>query len=315
MKLAFRPRPKWQIPSNRISVTLPNFIGIGAPKAGTTWLAKCLGEHPNVYMASSKELVYFDIQDVHFKQNLDVYLAHFSDVTHETAIGEFTTRYLASEQPAPRIRAMIPDVRLLVCLRNPVDQVYSHYWHLARQNFHQAEVQGALGFEAALERFPDLLLKPARYWQQLQYWLQHFAAEQLLVLVYDDLVAQPETVLQRTFAFLGVDSTFVPPSTRVRDTSVRQGASPRSHWAGRIHRQLYATLSRHVYLPLKRTIGVRRADGLKRALQVRPLMESLFFRKGYPQLTAATREKLSREFASEVAGIEQFLGRELPTWK
>src|SRR5262245_10285732 len=124
---------------------LPNFIGIGAPKAGTTWLAKCLGEHPDVFMPGAKELVFFDYGD--FEHRLDDYQAHFQGVRSESAVGEFTTRYMASELPAPRIQRMIPGARLIACLRNPADQIYSHYWHLSRQNFHQADVQPRLSFE------------------------------------------------------------------------------------------------------------------------------------------------------------------------
>lgn len=294
-------------------MTLPNFIGIGAPKAGTTWLSNCLGEHPDVFMPRAKELVFFDYGD--FDDRLADYESHFGDVQSESAIGEFTTRYLASERPAPRIQKMIPDVRLLVCLRNPADQIYSHYWHLLRQNFHQGTVQENLSFEEALERFPDRLTTPVRYWDQLRYWLQFFVPEQFLVLIYDDIKSQPEVVLARTFEFLGVDAAFQPPSTRDRGTAVRRGTSPRSGLAQQIHAGLYTGLSRWVYLPLKRRLGVKRANSLKERLRIRPLMETVFFRKGYPELSQKQREKLSQEFADQVQGLEQFLKRDLQSWR
>jgi hypothetical protein len=294
-------------------MTLPNFIGIGAPKAGTTWLSNCLGEHPDVFMPPAKELVFFDYGD--FDDRLADYESHFTDVRNETAIGEFTTRYLASERPAPRIKRMIPDVRLLVCLRNPAEQIYSHYWHLLRQNFHQPTVQKHLSFEEACERFPDLLKSPVRYWDQLQYWLKFFTPEQFLILIYDDIKTQPEAELARTFSFLGVDSSFLPPSTRERGTAVRQGTSPRSGLAQQIHAGVYTTLSRWVYQPLKEGLGVKRANQLKEALRIRPLMESVFFRKGYPKLNQSQREKLVRDYVDQVEGLEQMLKRKLDTWR
>jgi len=294
-------------------MTLPTFLGIGAPKSGTTWLAKCLGEHPQVYMAPAKELVFFDYGD--YDQRLPEYERHFAGVRSETAIGEFTTRYLASERPAPRIRELIPQARLLVCLRNPADQIYSHYWHLLRQNFHQPTVQADWTFEEALERFPHLLLKPVRYWDQLQYWLGFFPAEQFLVLLYDDIQRTPEATLAKVFDFLGVDSTFVPPSTTERGTAVRSGAAPRSTLAGRVHARVYTQLNRWFYQPLKRSVGVRRAHQLKEAIRIRHLLETVFFRRGYPAMNADTRKRLAREFADQVEGIEQFLGRTLGEWK
>jgi len=292
---------------------LPDFIGIGAPKSGTTWLSRCLAEHPNVFMPQAKELVVFDYDD--YEQRLDDYRAHFAAVRQETAVGEFTTRYLASARPAPRMRDLIPDVRLLVCLRNPADQIYSHYWHLLRQNFHQHEVQGEISFEQALERFPDLLKRPARYWDHLQSWLTYFPAERFLVALYDDIQSCPESVLQRTYAFLGVDETFRPASSHDRGTEVRQGVSPRNRLATSIHARLYTTLSRAAYQPLKHAIGVGRANRVKDTLRVRQIMEWAFFRRGYPPLRPGTRAALNREFADQVRGIENFLNRRLDSWK
>lgn len=293
---------------------LPNFIGIGAPKAGTTWLARCLGEHPQIYMPAAKELVVFDYGD--FEERLPEYLEHFAGVRDELAIGEFTTRYLASERPAPRIQKLIPDARFLVCLRNPSDQVYSHYWHLSRQNFHQATPQPAWTFEQAIEKFPDHILKPARYWDQLQYWLKFFDQDRFHIIIYDDIAARPEHVLQEVFQFLNVDPNFRPTSlTESETTAVRKGSSPRSKIASQIHRRLYTVLSRSIYLPLKRTIGVRRADRIKDLIRVRPLLESLFFRKGYPQMNRATRDRLNQEFSAQTAGIAGLLKRDLSSWK
>src|SRR4051812_10446290 len=74
------------------SVILPNFIGIGAPKAGTTWLAKCLGEHPQVFMAAVKETEFWKLADA--EHRLPEYATHFSTADGQRAVGEFSVRYL-----------------------------------------------------------------------------------------------------------------------------------------------------------------------------------------------------------------------------
>lgn len=292
---------------------LPNFIGIGAPKCGTTWLANCLRQHPDIYLPPAKELVFFDYGD--FDQRLDDYLEHFDGVAGERAIGEFTTRYLASERPAPRIREMIPETKLIVCLRNPVEQIYSHYWHLLRQNFHQAEPQPALSFEQALERFTWKLKEPARYWKQLQFWLKHFDRQQFLVLLFEDIKEHPESTLRTTYEFLGVDRDFVPKSVSDTGASARKGTSPRSMAAGVAHKHVYSLLSNHIYRPVKQVIGVRRADQIKESLRVRRILETLFFRRGYPKMSDGTCQQLKSEFAGEVAGIEEYTGRSLDAWR
>ena len=115
---------------------LPNFIGIGAPKAGTTWLFNCLQEHPQVFVAPVKETKFFD--DENIEGRILEYEAHFRGAEGAIAVGEISTRYLSSNRgAAERIHRYLPEVRLFVSLRNPSDQAYSHYWHLRRQNFHQ----------------------------------------------------------------------------------------------------------------------------------------------------------------------------------
>jgi hypothetical protein len=291
---------------------LPNFIGIGAPKAGTTWLARCLAEHPQVYMAPVKETSFFRYQDPDGR--LAEYEAHFDGAAPAAAVGEFTTSYLESERPPAAIHRLLPNVRLLVSLRNPIDQVYSHYWHLARQNFHSGNQSESYTFEEAIERFGDKMFAAAKYHDHLQRWLTFFDRSQFLVLFYDDLRSQPDHVLRQTYSFLGVDADFVPPSTHETGAAVRRGVSPRSSRLGRLHTLLYDRLNRCVYRPLKNLIGVRRAARLKDLLRVRQGLEAVFFRQGYPAMRRETRALLAERFASEIRGIEEWTGRDLSHW-
>src|ERR1043166_6011740 len=105
------------------NMILPNYIGIGVPKAGTTWLAKCLGDHPEVFMAAVKEVDFFKYPD--FTEKIPLYASHFAGSEGCKAIGEFTVRYFALPGVPQRVRQLLPNARLLLCLRNPVDQVVS----------------------------------------------------------------------------------------------------------------------------------------------------------------------------------------------
>ena len=107
---------------------LPDFIGIGAAKSGTTWLARNLTAHPEVYVPPRKEINSFDYDD--FDANcIKDYKKHFRCSEMIKARGEISTIYLQSERAPPRIQRLLPDVKLIVCLRNPIEQIYSHYWH------------------------------------------------------------------------------------------------------------------------------------------------------------------------------------------
>jgi len=129
---------------------LPTFIGIGAPKAATTWLGHQLREHPDVFLAPVKETHFFT-QDT-IEGCLDQYESYFTEAEEETAIGEISVDYYRSGIVPGRIHRYLPEVRLFVSVRNPIEQAYSYYWHFQRQNFHNEGHAGS--FEEAIDVFP-----------------------------------------------------------------------------------------------------------------------------------------------------------------
>lgn len=293
---------------------LPTYIGIGAPKAGTTWLAKCLSEHPEVFMAAVKEVEFWKLADA--AQRLDEYAAHFHGSEGKRAVGEYSVRYLSLPGVAERIHQTLPQAKLLVALRNPMDQVYSNFWHLHRQNFNSVEPgQAPQNVEDALRTHKDFLLQPARYASNLASFYARFPRTQIHIMFYEEISAEPERVLREVFSFLGVDPAFQPPSTRERGSAVRQGTSPRNPLLGRLHKSVYQGLVNYAYRPLKQLVGTRRAATLKERLRVRPLMEKAFMRTGYPPMDARTRALLRAEFATELSELARLTGRTLTHWQ
>ena len=293
---------------------LPDFLGIGAPKAATTWLFHCLQEHPQIFVASSKEVGFFDYGSIEGRQ--DTYEKHFANAQGARAVGEFSTRYLASTRAPARIKRLIPQARLIVSLRNPVDQVYSHYWHLRRQNFHRLDTDVApLSFEQALERIGDRLLEPAFYHSHLTRWLQYFERDRIHVILYEEVVERPAGVIADLYRFLGVDPRFVPASLNASAIRRRRGGVPRSPLAERVHRRLYTLLTRRIYTPLKALVGVRGADRLKRLLRARELLEGSFFTAGYPPMRRETRSRLAAIYTDDIGRLEHLLGRSLDIWR
>jgi hypothetical protein len=201
-----------------------------------------------------------------------------------------------------------------VSLRNPVDQVYSHYWHLRRQNFHQDENPRPECFETALEMYPDKLLRPARYAEHLERWLEQFDRRQLQVLFYEDIQNNPEQVLDELYAFLGVDSSVRPPALRSDGTSVRRGTSPQSPVHERIYTTLYDGLTQYVYHPVKQWVGPARAERLKNTLRLRETLESMFRKEGYPDMAPDTRARLRDHFADDIVRLEDLTDRDLSHW-
>ena len=293
---------------------LPNFIGIGAPRAGTTWLFGRLREHPEIFMAEVKEANFFTAHTI--AGRIKEYEDHFVGGDNAVAVGEISVRYLTSNLAPERIKHYMPDVRLFVSLRNPIDQIYSHYWHLHRQNFHQWDrTKVPRSFEEALETYEDTLLEPARYHKHLQKWLTIFDRSQLHIIFYDDVVGQPGNVLSELYSFIGVDSSFVPASIHERGASARRGTSPRGHLQGRMHSWLHDKLNRQVYYPLKQVIGVRAAARIKDKLRIRETMERLFLQPGYPEISSDMRELLRKHLANEIEQVASMTNRDLSHWQ
>lgn len=292
---------------------LPNFIGIGAPKSGTTWLFRCLREHPAIFVAAVKETNFFDYDTI--TGRLPEYAAHFAGAHGSQAVGEISTRYLISCHAPQRIRAHLPSVRLFVTLRHPVEQIYSHYWHLRRQNFHQRGRRNLpRSFEEALDVYAARLFEPALYAKHLERWLQHFNPAQLLVLFYDDIRDRPQEVLRQVYAYLGVDETFRPPSLSDNGAMAQRGASPRNALCGLMYSVLYAKMIRPLYHRCKQLIGPRRVASLKERLPVHRLIEPYFLRPGYPAMRPQTQAALQARFTTDIQQLERLTRRDLSHW-
>ena len=110
---------------------LPNFLIVGAQKCGTTSQSYYLREHPDIFMAS-QEVKFFNINK-NWRKGLDFYSTFFTGVQGETMIGEKSASYSFSKQNLrppvqERITSVLPDAKLIWCLRNPVDRAYSQHW-------------------------------------------------------------------------------------------------------------------------------------------------------------------------------------------
>lgn len=195
---------------------LPDFLIIGAQKAGTTALYSYLRRHRDVTGPSWKEVSFFDR---HYHRGEAWYRGNFP-LLRRQHIGEASPSYLFHPLAPQRVAALLPDVRLIALLRDPVDRALSHYHHevaLGRE---------PLSFEEALEREEertrgevDRMLEDPRYFshawwdftyrargryaEQLERWLAVLPHEQLLVLSSDELSAQPGPTYARVLEFLG----------------------------------------------------------------------------------------------------------------
>jgi hypothetical protein len=298
----------------------PDFLIIGAPKAGTTALHAALAQHPEVFVTSPKEPKYWLCDDApppawrgpgdaHSQQEWiwrrDEYAALFAGAPRDAVRGESTPFYLWSRGAHRRIAEMLPHVRLIAVVRDPIDRAYSNWMHLWCDGLEPvADFETAFGLQeervragwAPFWRYRDL----GRYGEQLAHLQQHVDPARILVLRYRDVVDDPPAAIDRASRFLGItpgtvatiprdnSRSYVAPGWRptVLGPVVRAGA-----WAGQF---APPRAWRRASEPLAAWL---QSGGLRR-----------------PRLTPEQRERLLPAFADDVRLLSRLTGQDFSDW-
>lgn len=208
---------------------IPNFFIVGAPKCGTTSLSFYLSQHPQVCLSQPKEPHFFDFD---FDKGLDYYRQkYFSHYQGEVAAGEATVDYLMLPFVPPRIKQTIPDARIIVILRNPVERAYSEWWMqksrgVEKLSFGAAVFENYKRIKSGInlqDRFAPWLwqghinliragklhlrtyLDAGHYVEHLEHYFRFFSKDQVKVLFFEDLKSHPVSLLHDVQRFLGIN--------------------------------------------------------------------------------------------------------------
>jgi hypothetical protein len=253
---------------------LPNFLIIGAQKAGTTALYSYLRRHPAILGPPWKEVSFFDR---HFWRGEAWYRGHFPNKLHalsvrrrtgsEPIVGEASPSYLFHPLAPERAARLLPGLRVIALVRNPVDRALSHYNHEVALGREPLAFEGALEqeeqrMEGELDRMLDpkyfshawwnfTYLSRGRYAEQLERWLEFVPRERLLILPSDDLLEQPSRTYAQVLEFLGAPHLELESYPRI---FVREYAEmdPRTRVA---LRDYYAEPNRRLYELVGRDLG------------------------------------------------------------
>jgi hypothetical protein len=208
---------------------LPDFIIIGAMKCGTSSLINYLREHPYVKIPLYQKEVHFF--DRNFQKGINWYRSFFPSKISKYYItrckktsfltGEKSPIYIFHPLVAKRLNKTLPNVKIIILLRNPVNRAYSHYNHSVRNG------REPLSFEEAIKTEPERLrgeknkiiklknykgLKYSRYsyllrghyLEQIKEWFKYFPREQLLIIKSEDLFKTPQIVMNEVYNFIGI---------------------------------------------------------------------------------------------------------------
>ena len=266
---------------------LPHFVIVGAVKTATTWIAHQLRCQPGIFLPKAEP--HF------FSSNYDRGVAWYRDLfaaaRPDQIVGEKSADYLAHPAAVMRLARVLPDARLLVQLRNPIERAYSDYCMLYRRGSVDGAIDKYLGSAEAEPRF----LTGGLYRQHLSRLFDHFPASQVQVILYEDIKLRPEATLQAVGKHIGARAPLLPvaPMTRMNDGSAAM-----------------------LPLPLRRLMSP-----LKPA--VAPLRDTRWFQQlhqrlarpvAYPPLTDDLRLRLRDYYADDVRRLGMLIGRDLRPW-
>lgn len=292
-----------------------DFIGIGAPRCGTTWISECLREHPQIFFPTqgwkdelapeslrntgTKELDFFlseRWETSNHTRGIPWYLSRFPSANEGSIRGEFSPRYLDDPASPGLIHAAFPDVKLIASLRNPVDMIVSlraMISNFASPNGNKSE---------------DILRNPVflgvgTYYRNLSRYLEVFPQENLHVILYDDIMDDPAAVIRKVYGFLGVNADFVPAALLKKINGGRRTRFPGLRRAAGL------------LIPLVRKIGLGFVlDGeIPRKFLARMYYQANTV-AGKDDVSPETRRRLKEYYKDDILALEKLLGRSLQAW-
>lgn len=293
---------------------LPNFLIIGAAKAGTSSLYYYLKQHPQVFMSAIKEPKFFALEGepLDYKgpdqginknsvNNIDDYQKLFEGATNELAIGEASPMYLTSHKAPENIKRYIPNVKLIAILRNPVDRAFSSYTHLIREDLE------TLPFEAAIEAEPKRIAdkwshlfyytQNGYYASQIKSYLDMYDHENIKVYLYEDLVKDTPKLVDELYEFLQIDRGFSPDLSKRNVSGV-----PKSRLVHNMFRKDNI---------LKDSLKLFLPKEMRRQVAEKVLRKNLGAK---PKLEAPMRRQLISLYRDDITHLQDILHRDLSDW-
>jgi len=290
----------------------PNLFVVGAVKSGTTSLYKYLKNHPDVIVSSEKEPAFFmrdgsfDEFDMPLPSAWSKYLELFSLKPDKYKWVADASPIMAFPKSAIRTHKACgnADVRIVACLRDPVERAYSHYWHAYRLGTeklspNEAFVDESPDFPKDVNYFPKHYLLTGRYHLHLDRYIKYFGADNVLLLKFEDFIKNPDQELNKLWGFLGLETL-----EQGLDFKENQSQMPRS-----VLLQRFVNNSSLFKKILKKIIP----SNVRLSLKVWTMNKNLKASK-YPPISDELREKLGAYYCSDNIKLNQELGFDIKGW-
>ena len=306
---------------------LPDFIIIGAMKSGTSSLHAILNSRDDVFMPD-KEVYFFDVDDVFqhadffvktdngwtfhdFDRDFDKYFHWYSRFFEEApegaTIGEDTTTYLASEAAPARIARLLPDVKLIAVLRDPVTRAYSHYWHNV--------AAGRIGesFENHLRNNGRSTIERGCYKKQLERYRPFIDAGRLKVVVFEEFVRARQETIDDICRYLGLEGSVNLDAVKTRQNAATVPLNiPLRLMGNRLYTAVAAHKSlRNIPNMPGYTDKVPKSETDPLPIKLWDVYRQKLPSRKYPKMSPDTREYLEKLYGKLNRGLSDLVSRDL----
>ncbi len=276
---------------------------IGPQKSATTWVYHCLNEHPDVAVPKSDTIHYYDM---FYARGEEWYEKHFDHAEEGQILYDPTTTYIRSPWAPRRIAKENPYAKIMLCLRDPIDRAFSHYWHEKKKGKISFE------FEEVLENY-DLYsswLEPGFYAEHIERYLQYFNREQILCLHFETLKDNEREFMHQILHFADIDDDFEPSWLNKKSNE----AGGKRTFSNRMWREFKRTVVQSNFESTARDL---RLDHAAQYLEGVPILEKILQdRQEYEEgIDPALRAELLELCEPEIQRLENLLEIDLASWR
>lgn len=291
---------------------IPDFFIVGAPKCGTTAMYEFLRSHPQIFMPEFKEPHFFgdDMKMPSNRRTAKWYASLFENAGTEVLIGEASPSYLFSKTAAREIREYNRKAKIIIMVRNPVEMLYSDYYHRLAVRFESVKnfEEAVFSRDEKADRYREKVekklgmkqppyLELPRLGEQTKRYLDVFGRENVHIIIFDEYKKNNGEAYRRVLNFLGADDTFQPEFS-----TVNQNKKIRSMLVKNLLSNTPGKIKEHAR---KYPLLVKAKDFINR-------LNIVHFER--PEMDAGVKNRLKSEFASDVALLSELAGKDLSFW-
>lgn len=275
-------------------VTGPNFIYVGARKSGSTWIYLALREHPDIFVVPEKSTTFFENNPT---GSVEQYLQHYENSGGSKVRGEISQDAYLYPDSAQRLSELFPDIRIIICLREPRDFVRSLLCWLVTHTDRYGKTLEEVARHQHVQEITD-------YYALIQPYYARFPAEQIKLTFYDDLNSDPGGFLEDIYLFLGAEPSFRP---EILSKVVNPTRSPRF--------KLLTHIAFKINIAMRKVGLGKLVEAIKRL----PIVEWLLYKDSAAKMNSEALEiasKIRERMMADFDRIEQLSNTRLPdAWR